>query len=209
MTYGWDQYGPFRSPAENGMAAVSPERREDKDAGRVRYELLIRPEGTLSAEIALFADTLRERFRPIGHEGPHIPLASFQAWESMEPTLIRWIQRICSGTPCFRLAINNFGGVPPSTICLRIQDGSHLRLLTGQLRVIEGYIDNGNGQPVTWNPRPQLCLGGPLPEQAYPEALLAFAGMEYNASLPVSRMVLKKTEASGRAHVVNIFPFHP
>jgi hypothetical protein len=209
MTYGWVQQGPFRSPAEQGLAAVSPERRGVKEKGRAHYELLIRPDGPLAAEIGLFAETLRDRWRSQGNDGPQIQLASFQAWESMEPTLIRWIQRVCSDTTCFSLPLNNFGGIPPSTICLRINDSSRLTQLMGKLRVIEGYIDNGDGQPVTWNPRPQLSLGGPVPAQSYTEAVRAYSGMEFSASLRVHRMVLRKAEASGQAHIVNIFPFHP
>jgi hypothetical protein len=209
MTYGWVQQGPFRSPAEQGTAAVSPERKGEKTRGRVHYELLIRPDGPMAAEIALFSDTLRDRWRSQGSDGPHILLATFQAWESMEPTLIRWIQRVCSDTTCFSLPLNNFGGIPPSTICLRINDSSRLTQLMAKLHVIEDYIDNGDGQPVNWNARPQLSLGGPLPVRDYPDAMRAYAGMEYSASLRVNRMVLKKTESSGQAHIVNIFPFHP
>lgn len=205
--------GPFRSPADRGAAALSPERKGDavsgRNAGRAQYELLIRPDGVRAAEIAMFADALRSRWRPEGDESPRILLASFSAWESMEPTLIRWIQRVCSETPCFQLGLRNFGGVPPSTICLRIPDISPLSRLTGRLRVIEDYVDAGHGQKVQWTLRPQLALGGPLPERVYLEAVTAHAGIEYQADLRVHRMMLRKTEHNGRARVVNIFPFHP
>ncbi len=209
MTYGWGQYGALRSPMEDGMAVISPERMDDKCTGKAHYELLILPGGTPASEITGFSEMLTNRYPSKNYEGPHILLADFRAWESMESTLIRWIQRICSDTTCFNLSLNNFGGIPPSTICIRIPDSGPLRKLIGKLHVIEGYIDNGNGQPVNWNLRPQLCLSGPLPEQVYREAVLDWACMEYNVDLPISRMILKKTGRSGQGQIVNIFGFHP
>ena len=213
MNSGRVGYGAFRSPAERGAGALMPERKGDiaegRAGGRAWYELLIRPDGVRAAEIALFAEALRTRWSPEADEAPQILLASFSAWESMEPTLIRWIQRVCNETPCFQLGLRNFGGVPPSTICLRIPDTTPLSRLTSRLRVIEDYVDAGQGQKVQWAPRPQLALGGPLPERVYLEAVTAHAGIEYQADLRVHRMMLRKTEPSGRAHVVNIFPFHP
>lgn len=213
MNSGWVGYGPFRSPAEMGPAALSPEHKGEaartRQSGRASYELLIRPDGVRAAEIALFAEALRKRWGTEGDEGPQILLASFSAWESMEATLIRWIQRVCSETPCFQLGLRNFGGQPPSTICLRIPDISPLDKLTGRLRVIEDYVDGGQGQKVRWTRRPQLSLGGPLAERDYLEAVNAHAGLEYHADLRVHRMMLRKTESTGKARVVNIFPFHP
>lgn len=213
MNSGWVGYGPFRSPADPGSAALSPEHRGEVSRGRsalrAGYDLLIRPDGARAAEIALFAEALRKRWGSEDDEGPRILLAHFSAWESMEPTLIRWIQRVCSETPCFHLGLRNFGGQPPSTICLRIPDLAPLERLTSRLRVIEDYVDGGQGQKVQWTRRPQLALGGPLPERDYLEAVNAHAGLEYHADLRVHRMMLRKTEATGKATVVNIFPFHP
>ncbi len=213
MNSGWVGQGPLRSPAETGPAALSPELNggsgRSRRSGRAGYELLIRPDGLRAAEITLFADALRKRWGSTCDDGPQILLASFNAWESMEPTLIRWIQRVCSETPCFHLGLRNFGGQPPSSICLRIPDIAPLDKLTGRLRVIEDYVDGGQGQRIRWTLRPQLTLGGPLAERDYLEAVHAHAGLEYHADIRVHRMMLRKTESNGKAHVVNIFPFHP
>src|ERR1700743_3284377 len=44
---------------------------------------------------------------------PHITIAVFRADESMEDTLIRWIQRICNRYRSFETALNNYSGFPP------------------------------------------------------------------------------------------------
>ncbi|HWH64153.1 MAG TPA: hypothetical protein VNS50_12800, partial [Ginsengibacter sp.] len=44
---------------------------------------------------------------------PHITIANFLAKESMEETLIRWRQRICSQQQSFTVTLNNFSGFPP------------------------------------------------------------------------------------------------
>jgi hypothetical protein len=39
--------------------------------------------------------------------GPHITIAEFVAYEAMEDTIIRWMQRICSRQGSFAVTLNN------------------------------------------------------------------------------------------------------
>src|SRR5690349_9842567 len=52
---------------------------------------------------------------------PYIKLAEFQARETMEETIIRWMQRVCNQMESFTVTLNNYGGFPPATIFVRIQ----------------------------------------------------------------------------------------
>src|SRR5664279_1073362 len=49
---------------------------------------------------------------------PQITVANFLADEAMEPTIIRWMQRICGAQQSFNVTLNNYGGFPPHTIYL-------------------------------------------------------------------------------------------
>ena len=63
---------------------------------------------------------------------PHIELASFQAREEMEPTLIRWMHRIISQQQAFSCTLNNFSGFPPDTLYLRIPEPAAIQRLTAR-----------------------------------------------------------------------------
>src|SRR5258708_2417954 len=47
------------------------------------------------------------------HSKPHITVANFLAWERMEETIIKWIQRICGLRHGFDVQLNNYSGFPP------------------------------------------------------------------------------------------------
>ena len=53
---------------------------------------------------------------------PHITVANFLASEAMEPTIIKWMQRICGAQQSFTVTLNNYSGFPPHTIFLRVQN---------------------------------------------------------------------------------------
>src|ERR1700750_2166248 len=54
---------------------------------------------------------------------PHITIANFLAKETMEETLIKWMNKIISSQQSFDVMINNFSGFPSSkTVYARIQN---------------------------------------------------------------------------------------
>jgi hypothetical protein len=53
---------------------------------------------------------------------PHITIANFMAYEAMEETLIRYLHRIISEEKSFNVTLNNYSGVPPHTVYIRVQD---------------------------------------------------------------------------------------
>src|SRR3954471_11044284 len=65
---------------------------------------------------------------------PHITIASFLAKEAMEETIIRYMQRICSGQAAFDVMLNNFSGFPPHTIYIRVQNQQPFRQIVRELK---------------------------------------------------------------------------
>ena len=70
---------------------------------------------------------------------PHITVATFVARESMEETLIRWIQRICNLREQFTVTLNNYSGFPPHTIYLRIQNEKPFQQLAKEFLFMPAY----------------------------------------------------------------------
>lgn len=141
---------------------------------------------------------------------PHITIASFQAKEAMEATLVRWIQNICHLQEGFEVALNNFSGIPPHTIYLRVQDPQPFAQLANKLKIIEGFIESNDCPPMRLSARPHLALAEHLSEPVYTEAIQAYAQQTFHARFFVNRLVLiKKWWEGGRYELVNTFSLAP
>jgi 2'-5' RNA ligase len=142
----------------------------------------------------------------IGRNKPHITLAAFQAGEEAEDTLIRWIQRICQQHRSFEVALNNYSGIPPHTICLRVQDPEPLRDLMQQLRAVDEFIRSSGWPPVHLISRPYLSIAGGLTEQVYNKAMPDYSRKTFHGMFRVGELVLLKRKHSfDPCNIVNVF----
>jgi 2'-5' RNA ligase len=141
-----------------------------------------------------------------GRNRPHITLATFQAGEEMEDTLIRWIERICQQHRSFPLALNNYSGIPPHTIYLRVQDPAPLYDLTQQLGAIDEFIRSSGWPPVRLTDRPHLSIGGGLTEQVYNKAMPDYSRKTFHGIFRVEELVLLRRKHSfDPCKTVNVF----
>jgi len=137
---------------------------------------------------------------------PHITLAAFQAGEEAEDTLIRWIQRICQQHRSFEIALNNYSGIPPHTICVRVQDPEPLRDLVQQLRAVDEFIRSSGWPPVHLTGRPYLSIAGGLTEQVYNKAMPDYSRKTFHGIFRVCELVLLKRKHSfDPCNIVNVF----
>lgn len=137
---------------------------------------------------------------------PHITVASFHAGEETEATLIRWIRRICQERSVFDLALNNYSGIPPHTIFLRVQDPEPLRELMLQLRAIDDFIQSSGWPPVQLNRRPYLSIAGGLTEQVYNKAMPDYSRKTFHGTFRVSELVLlRRRHSFDPCKTVNVF----
>jgi len=142
----------------------------------------------------------------IGRNRPHITLAVFQAGEEVEDTLIRWIQRICQQHRSFEIALNNYSGIPPHTICVRVQDPEPLKDLIQGLRAIDEFIRSSGWPPVHLTGRPFLSIAGGLTEQVYNKAMPDYSRKTFHGRFRVGELVLlKRKHAFDPCHTVNVF----
>lgn len=142
----------------------------------------------------------------IGRNRPHITLAVFEAGEEVEDTLIRWIQRICQQHRSFEIALNNYSGIPPHTICVRVQDPEPLKDLIQGLRAIDEFIRSSGWPPVHLTGRPCLSIAGGLTEQVYNKAMPDYSRKSFHGRFRVGELVLlKRKHAFDPCHTVNVF----
>ena len=141
---------------------------------------------------------------------PYIKLAEFQARESMEETIIRWVQRVCSQHEMFTVTLNNYGGFPPATIFVRIQDHQPFKALTSKLQVIDEYIQSNSCPPVKFFNRPHLRIGEQPSEADYGKALFHYSQQDFHEAFEVTELVLMKSRTVfEQPKQVNVFHLYP
>jgi 2'-5' RNA ligase len=189
--------------------------------GYAEYLLVVYPRGDLQERLmeeqqqfssGYGLDHRLDQGQRIIRNRPHITLAAFQAGEEAEDTLIRWIQRICQQHRSFEMALNNYSGIPPHTVCLRVQDPEPLRDLMRQLGAIDEFIRSSGWPPVhlpsitNAGGRPYLSIAGGLTEQVYNKAMPDYSRKTFHGVFRVEELVLLRRKHSfDPCKTVNVF----
>ncbi|HEY0680338.1 MAG TPA: 2'-5' RNA ligase family protein [Chitinophagaceae bacterium] len=180
--------------------------------GLWEYLLVIRPDAAVSSSLAAVKQEFANyyNYEAAVELKPHIIIGGFQASEQLENTIIKWVQRICSMQSSFRVALNNYGGVPEHTIYLRIQDLKPFRELGNQLTVIDNFIRSNNCPPLKLVSRPHLSLATGLPLEIYNRAMPEYSGrMFYESFMATELLLLKRLNQFEASRHVNVFRFYP
>jgi 2'-5' RNA ligase len=196
-------------------ATVGRGRGRPEGPGYAEYLLVVYPHGDLqdrlmeeqqrfSSDYGL--DHRLDQGQRIVRNKPHITLAVFQAGEEVEDTLSRWIQRICQQHRSFELALNNYSGIPPHTICLRVQDPEPLRELMRHMGAIDEFVRSSGWPPVRLIGRPYLSIAGGLTEQVYNKAMPDYSRRTFHGVFRVEELVLLRRKHSfDPCKTVNVF----
>lgn len=135
-----------------------------------------------------------------------VELAGFSAPPRLEETLARWTQRICTQQGGLTLEVNNFSGLPPHSVYLRIQDVNGIRQLIANLRKLDVYL-TGNGEDALQSAnRIVLMVAKALPAAHFDNVLYRLARVEFHHTISMQSMVLQK-KYMGKWTTVQQFPF--
>ena len=175
------------------------------------YLLVTTPDEAVSTKLLEVGRGLPGQSKRVkGEFKPYIKLAEFQARESMEETLIRWIQRVCNQHESFKVTLNNYGGLPPATIFVRIQDHQPFRSLASKLKVIDDYVQSNSCPPVKFFNRPNLRIGEQPAEADYGKALFHYSQQDFHEDFFVQELVLLKSRTVFETpRQVNVFRLYP
>jgi len=217
--------GSTAGAATGHGAGLGPEQGSlEMRSGQAEYLLVVYPLGDLRDRLleeqqqfsVYYGLDHMDRGRPrsfletMARNKPHITLAAFRAGEEVEDTLIRWIQRICNQQKHFEVALNNYSGIPPHTIYLRVQDPQPLRELMTQLRAIDDFVRPSGWPPVNINNRPYLSIAGGLTERVYNKAMPDYSRKTFHGIFRVDELVLlKRVHSFAPCKTVNIFRLLP
>jgi hypothetical protein len=181
------------------------------DATLCEYLLVTTPDEVVSAKLLEAGRGVPGQSRRTkGDFKPFIKLVEFQARESMEETIIRWVQRVCSQQECFKVTLNNYGGFPPATIFVRIQDHQPFKSLVSRLKVIDDYVQSNSCPPVKFFNRPNLRIGEQPAEADYGRALFHYSQQDFHETFQVNELVLMKSHnVFEQPKQVNVFRLYP
>lgn len=170
-----------------------------------RYRYALKPEERLT-------EGLNHWFHEMGYENAPaidknklcIAIAGFEATARLEDTLSRWTQRICSQAEPFSLEFNNFGGEPPHTLFLRIQDLSPIRQLVSNLRKLDMYLTGNGEEPILPAARCFLPVWEGVPLPRFENLLYRLGRAEFYLKVSVHSLLLQKLD---RGRWVNVQHF--
>jgi 2'-5' RNA ligase len=190
-------------------------RGQPEGRGYAEYLLVVYPDSEMQERLLDEQQRFSDDYGPgrrldqgqrLGRNKPHITVAVFQAGEEAEDTLIRWIQRICQQLRSFDLALNNYSGIPPHTICLRVQDPAPLMELMQQLGAVDEFIRSSGWPPVHLTGRPYLSIAGGLTEQLYNKAMPEYSRKTFHGIFRVNGLVLlRRRHSFDPCKTVNVF----
>ena len=139
-----------------------------------------------------FFDTYKEKVAI--KTKPHITVSNFLAKETMEETIIRWMQRIISTQFSFSVSLNNYSGFPPHTVYLRVQDHQPFKQLASSLKAVDQYVRGNDCPPMKLIMHPHLSIARRLPEHIYEKAITAYAPKSFHASFEVKQLILLRRQ---------------
>ncbi len=158
------------------------------------YLLVVHPDENVYQQVLeekkLFFNTYKEKMAI--KTKPHITVSNFLAKETMEETIIRWMQRIISTQQSFSVSLNNYSGFPPHTVYLRVQDHQPFKQLATALKVVDQYVRGNDCPPMKLSTHPHLSVARKLPENIYEKAIMEYAPKTFHASFEVKQLILLK-----------------
>lgn len=179
--------------------------------GLYEYLLLAYPDQALTSKILLEKEMFAAKYvQPLTKVQPHITIANFVAREIMEDTIIRYSQRICTQNYSFKTSLNNYSGIPPHSIHLRIQDPQPFLHLANEFKVVANYIDSCSCPPVQLVVNPYISFASHLTETTYLQAISDYSQKTFHETFFVNALVLlRRSSEYDSCKTMQIFRFRP
>jgi len=179
----------------------------------VEYLLLAMPDARLRLRLWALTEASKSGEAPAGLStapGEGIPVAGFTAGEVMEPTIIKWMQRIVSTQQCWEVRLSGYFGRPPEAVYLRVQDPLPFQKIAASLGPVDELIQSSGYPPARRNLRPQLCIA----EAGHPNAAVQLdtqkLKMPFLASFMLEELVLLRRQfALEEYKTVQLFKLRP
>jgi 2'-5' RNA ligase len=197
---------------EVALSAPARQRQPWHDTDVFEYVLVIQPSGAVVEKLReeqLFFQQVYDKQGTVRFN-PQIKVAGFRARESMEATIIRWMQNICSLQKSFPITFNNYSGFPTGSIHLRIMEHEPFHQLTKELTVVDDFIKSSGFPQMRMVSKPHMTIASKLDQRIYEKAMVDFSQKCFFESFIANELVLvKRKNAFEKGKVVNVFGLMP
>jgi hypothetical protein len=181
------QYSDRESAVKSGVT-------EWQDNYTYALQLVLRPEVSQAIENA--RQDFQESFHLSLNKKPcQITIADFHASESFLPTLLRWIQRLAASMHELPLQLNNFSGVPPHEIYLRVVDHEQHHPLHQQLQKISEAVSGFSDVKTEIRKQWRLPVVDQLPGMLFDKAMHYFSRQELFLDTMVEEICLVRNSS--------------
>ncbi|MBC7851476.1 MAG: hypothetical protein H7Y31_17160 [Chitinophagaceae bacterium] len=176
-----------------------------------RYILAIRPDREIGTKIQLEQNEFALQYNSGANSiTPFISIANFTAKESMESTLVRWLSKICSLQHSFSVTLNNYSGLPPHAIYLRVQDQEPVQRLAQQLKAIDEYLRANDCPSLQWVKRMRMDIAHQLSPAVYENALRDYSARLFFESFIATELILLRVDQIDEPpRLIHVFGFLP
>lgn len=176
------------------------------------YSLVVRPTPDIDRKI----DEARSSFEEggigdkSGLDHSVIRVANLIARPDMESTISRWMRKICGLRTGFQVTFNNYGGIPPHTVYLRVMDHSPFHQLVKELKVVDEFV-RSNGCPATeFFLRPFISVARKMRSDKYENVIRFFSQQTFSESFWVKELILlKRKDPFEEYKVFEVFGLQP
>jgi 2'-5' RNA ligase len=176
------------------------------------YLLVVRPEESVYRRILDEKKYFTEQYQQqIAMKSlPHITVANFLGREEMESTLLRWMHRIISNQPGFRVKLNNYGGFNPHTLYIRVEDAKPFQQLAAALRVLDPFVKDNGCPPMYLVRNPHLTIARKLPADVYQQASQDYLERQFQGVFDVNTLLLLRRDSPFSSYKqVQVFGLRP
>ncbi|MFT3937108.1 MAG: 2'-5' RNA ligase family protein [Chitinophagaceae bacterium] len=141
---------------------------------------------------------------------PTILIGHFLATESLETTIIKWTERICSNLSSLSVTLEGFTSIEPYSIGLRIKNPAAFRQLATHFKPVSDLIQ-ASGYPMPhFLQHPQLSLAKWNNQADYEQAFGIYAQKYFSASFMLDELfLLKRQDASEACKTTQVFRLRP
>ena len=141
---------------------------------------------------------------------PHITVANFLAYEPMEETIIRYMNRIAGMRKSFGVTLNNYGSFRPHTVYLRVQNHEPFKQMAVALKAIDNYIQSCKLPAAYLVNNPHLTIARRLQRNEYETAVAHYSKKTFQASFEVNALVLlRRQNQFDRCKEISVFKLLP
>lgn len=179
--------------------------------GLGEYLLVGYPDKTVADKLLLekrlFCETYQQAVPK--ENGVHILLAEFWARDMMEPTLIKWIQRICAATASFQVALDGFTS-EAGHIGLRVQDSLPFQRLANDLLAVDQFIRASGCPPASLFAQPSIRIAGDCSTAIYRKAVADYAARSFHEQFLLEELqLLHRSNPFDKCRLLHVFRFRP